>query len=173
MIGKNVVHALKLFANNVRVMSRADVLIEKNVTLKYVDSLSFGSHVTLQSGCYLYGSRRGAQVKLGDSVVVAAGAMLLGEGGIEVGDFTHIGPGAVCTSQYGDANGEKVTQTPNIKVAPIRVGRGCWIGSGAVLMPGVVLGDETIVAPNSVVYGTFAAGSKVSGNPARKDRVLQ
>ncbi len=166
-------HALKLIANNVRVMARADVLVERNVTLKYVNSLSFGAHVTLQSGCYLYGSRSGARVRLGDSVVIAAGAMLLGEGGIEIGDFTHIGPGAVCTSQYGDARGAKVTPSPNIKLAPIRVGRGCWIGSGAVLMPGVVLGDETIVSPNSVVYGTFAPGSKVSGNPARREKVLQ
>jgi acetyltransferase-like isoleucine patch superfamily enzyme len=64
------------------------------------------------------------------------------------------------------------TGSPGIKTLPISVGRGCWIGSGAVLMPGTKLGDGSVVAPNSVVYGSFGAGVKLSGSPARRERVL-
>ena len=169
MIKKNVLHALRLLITNIKVMARADVLIEKGVTIKYSETLLFGEHVTLQSGVYLYGSRSGRQVKFGNRVVLAHGVTVLGEGGAEFGDFTHLGPGVVCTTQYGDSTGSMCSASPNIKTAPIQLGRGCWIGSGAVLMPGVTLGDECIVAPNSVVFGAWPAGTKLSGSPARRD----
>jgi acetyltransferase-like isoleucine patch superfamily enzyme len=172
MIGKNVAHRVKLALTNLRVMARADVLVERNVTIKYADLIEFGAHVTLQSGVYLYGSRSGRRVRLGDGVVLAANVMVLGEGGVELGDHTHLGPGVVCTTQYGDSRGEMATGSPGIKTLPVSIGRGCWIGSGAVLMPGTTLGDGSIVAPNAVVYGTFGARAKVSGNPARRERVL-
>ena len=168
MISKNVRHALRLFWTNLRVMRRHDVLIEKNVTIKYDECLRVGRHVTLQSGCYLYGSREGKSVVLGDFVVIACGAIVLGEGGVELGAFTHLGPGAVITSQYGDSNGAMAAAQPQVKTAPVVVGKGCWIGSGAVLMPGAELGDECVVAPNSVVFGRWSAGSRVGGNPARR-----
>ena len=61
--------------------------------MKYVDTLSFGKHCTLQSGIYVYGSRY---------VAISAGCMLLGDGGISLGDFTHLGLNVVATSQCGD-----------------------------------------------------------------------
>lgn len=171
MIGKNIRHRLKLFATNLAVAARWDVLIEKGVTLKYADSLAFGRHCTLQSGAYVYGSRSGAVVRFGDYVVVAAGAMVLGEGGATFGDYTHLGPGVVVTSQYGDSSSPRQTPSPKLKTAAVRVGNGCWIGSRAVLMPGATLGDDCIVAPGAVVYGSWPAGSTIEGNPARRSRV--
>lgn len=173
MLLKNARHALKLWLTNVRVARRYDVLIEKSVTIKYEDTISFGEHVTLQSGAYLYGSRTGQEVRLGHHVVIAASAMILGEGGVSIGDYTHVGPGAVLTSQYGDAAGPMITAAPTIKTAPIRVGRGSWIGSGAVLMPGATLGERSVVAPGSVVYGRFGDGVTLSGNPARPMRPVR
>lgn len=172
MIGKNVRHWWKLFSTNVRVAARYDVLIEKGVTLKYDETLRFGRHCTLQSGAYLYGSRAGNPVELADFVVVAAGATVLGEGGVHIGSYTHLGPGVVATTQYGDSGGARQTPSPRLKTAPIRVGCGCWIGSRAVLMPGVELGDDCVVAPGSVVYGKWPSGSTLAGNPARRAEPL-
>lgn len=168
MLLKNLRHAWKLALANLRVMARADVLVEKGVTIKYDETLDFGAHVTLQSGAYLYGSRTGKRVSLGDHVVVAANAMVLGEGGVTIGAFTHLGPGAVITSQYGDARAPMATATPRVKTRPVRIGRGSWIGSRAVIMPGAVLGDECVVAPGSVVYGVFGDRATVRGDPARE-----
>lgn len=172
MIGKNVRHWWKLLSTNVRVAARFDVLIEKGVTLKYDETLRFGRHCTLQSGAYLYGSRAGNTVEFEDFVVIAAGATVLGEGGVRIGSYTHLGPGAVLTTQYGDSSGERQTPHPRLKTAPIHVGRGCWIGSRAVLMPGVELGDDCVVAPGSVVYGKWPSGSTLGGNPARRAQPL-
>lgn len=167
MIFKNVKHRLKLALTNVRVAARWDVLIEKNVTIKYWETLSFGDHCTLQSGVYVYGSRGGNRVEFDHHVVVAAGSTILGEGGCSFGAYTHLGPGVVVTSQYGDSSSEMSTAAPAVKTLPIRIGAGCWIGSGSVIMPGTDLGDNCIVAPSSVVYGKWPPKTKLSGNPAR------
>ena len=49
-----------------------------------------------------------------------------------------------------------------------RIGAGCYIGPRAIIMPGVSIGDGAIVRPGSVVTRNVAAGSTVSGNPARE-----
>ncbi|CAN5171924.1 N/A [soil metagenome] len=50
----------------------------------------------------------------------------------------------------------------------VRIGRGCWIGMGAVILPGVVLGDGTIVGANAVVTRSFEEGFVViAGAPAK------
>src|SRR5262249_29271712 len=154
---------IRLAYANWRVIWKYDVLIEKCVTLKYVDSIRFGVHCTLQSGVYFYGSRRGTPVVIGDHVVVAANCMLLGEGGLEIGDTSHIGPHVVITTQFGDSNTDMINPAAQLKYLPIRIGRGCWIGSGAVIMPGTVLGDRCIVAPNSVVFGVWKDDTKLMG----------
>ena len=102
--------------------------------------------------------------------VVAAGCMVLGEGGVAIGAHTHLGPHVVVTTQYGDSTGEMITGSPRLKVAPVVIGRGSWIGTGAVIMPGTVLGERCVVAPGSVVFGVWGDGVTLSGNPARRDR---
>lgn len=52
-------------------------------------------------------------------------------------------------------------------VKPIRVGRRCFIGGGSTLMPGVTVGDESIVAAGAVVMDNVPARTIVGGNPAR------
>lgn len=54
-----------------------------------------------------------------------------------------------------------------VDVAPIHVGRGCWIGQNVVVMPGVTIGEMTIVGANSVVTRSIPARSIAVGAPAR------
>src|SRR5579863_4120755 len=102
MIGKNIRHRWKLRLNNLKIARRFDVLIEKAVTIKYIDSITLGRKTTLQSGVYLYGSRHGKEVLIGDHVVIGMNGVILGEGGVEIGEGTHFGPNVVLTTQYAD-----------------------------------------------------------------------
>tara|TARA_B100000579_G_C22819738_1_gene849891 strand:+ start:1172 stop:1717 length:546 start_codon:yes stop_codon:yes gene_type:complete len=55
-----------------------------------------------------------------------------------------------------------------LKAEPIRIGKDCWIGANACILPGVVLGDNVVVGAGSVVTRSFLVkGSVVAGNPAR------
>jgi acetyltransferase-like isoleucine patch superfamily enzyme len=168
MILKNVVHRVRLSLNNLALLWRYDVLIERGVTTKYVGSIEFGRHTTVQSGSYIYGSRFGHPVRFGDYTALGPGVVVLGDGGVELGEYSHLGPRVVITTQYGDSRAERLTPVARLKYAPVRIGRGNWIGSGSVIMPGTVLGDCCVVAPNSVVFGRWPEGTHLAGSPARQ-----
>ena len=55
----------------------------------------------------------------------------------------------------------------------IIIGQGCWIGMNSVILPGVVLGEKTIVGAGSVVTKSFLEGyCVIAGNPAKKIKDL-
>ena len=168
MIFKNIRHRYKLWINNIKIAYRHDVLIEKAVTIKYIESISFGKKCTLQSGVYLYGSRTGNKVIFGDDVVISMNSVIMGEGGVVLGDGTHLGPNVVLVTQYGDRKLTTDYARVVLKYLPITIGKGVWIGSGSIIMPGSSLGDFCSVAPNSVVYGKWGNSIDLIGNPAKK-----
>lgn len=62
----------------------------------------------------------------------------------------------------------------HLPAQPVTIGRDCWIGMNAVLLPGVTLGDGTVVGALSVVTHSFPEGHCViAGNPARLIRRLE
>lgn len=50
---------------------------------------------------------------------------------------------------------------------PITIGHSCWIGSNAVINPGVTLGDNVVVASGAIVTKSFSSNVVIGGNPAR------
>jgi acetyltransferase-like isoleucine patch superfamily enzyme len=109
--------------------------------------------------------KRGMQVFPGDS----PGNFIDATNGIEIGDFTNIGPNVGIVSANHDLIDNRILTVNR----PIRIGAHCWIGMGAVILPETELGDFTIVGANSVVTRSFAEGyCVVGGNPARVIRYL-
>lgn len=53
------------------------------------------------------------------------------------------------------------------RIAPIKIGRGCWIGQNVVVMPGVTIGEMSIIGANSVVTSNIPERSIAMGTPAR------
>lgn len=89
-------------------------------------------------------------------------------GRIEIGDYTQIGPSVGLISANHAKHDLRVHEP-----ASIVIGRYCWLGKGAVVLPGVVLGDFTIVGAGAVVTRSFPDGyCVVAGNPARELRKL-
>lgn len=62
---------------------------------------------------------------------------------------------------------EPYKDQPIFRIAPIRVGRGSWIGQNVVVLPGVTIGELTIIGANSVVTRSIPARSIAMGSPAR------
>ena len=56
---------------------------------------------------------------------------------------------------------------PMFNIAPIKIGRGCWIGQNVVIMPGVTIGEMSIIGANSVVTKNIPEKSIAVGSPAR------
>jgi acetyltransferase-like isoleucine patch superfamily enzyme len=89
-------------------------------------------------------------------------------GKIFVGDYTQIAPNVGLIS-----SNHVVTDNRKHVLGTIRIGAYGWIGFGAVVLPGVELGDFTIVGANAVVTKSFPEGyCVIGGNPAKLIRRL-
>ena len=94
---------------------------------------------------------------------IMPGCYITGRGGLIIGDYTQIAPNVVIVTSNHD-----VFDTRKHITAPIKIGKYCWIGAGATILPGVELGDFTIVAAGAVVTKSFATGfCIVGGVPAK------
>ncbi len=92
------------------------------------------------------------------------GCYIQAHNGIEIGDYTLIAPNVGIIS----ANHDPADLDRHLPAEPIRIGSHCWIGMNTVILPGVQLGDRTIVAAGSVVARSFPEGHcTIAGNPAR------
>ncbi len=79
--------------------------------------------------------------------------------GIEIGDHTNLGPGVGLIS----ANHNLINNSVHDPAPPIRIGNYCWLGMNSVVLPGVELGDFTVVAAGAVVSSSFPEGHCVIG----------
>ncbi len=56
---------------------------------------------------------------------------------------------------------------PGSPAKPVRIGRNVWIGAGAVIHPGVTIGDDAIVGAGTTVTVNVPDGATIAGTPAR------
>lgn len=97
------------------------------------------------------------------------GCYIQGTNGIEIGDYTQIAAGVAIIS----ANHALTDNRHHLPCTPVRIGSHSWIGTHAVILPGIKLGCYTIVGAGAVVTKSFESGYQVlAGNPARVIKVL-
>lgn len=102
---------------------------------------------------------RGINVYPGDS----PGNYIEASNGIFIGDYSNIGPNVGLIS----ANHNLINNALHDAAPPIKIGKHCWIGMNAVVLPGTILGDFTIVGAGAIVTRSFETGYIViAGNPA-------
>lgn len=108
----------------------------------------------------------GFNIRLGRGVFLNFGCVLLDVVAIEIGDLCQIGSGVqILTADHPrDPALRRQSYESGISV---RIGENVWIGSGAIILPGVTIGDDAIIGAGSVVARDVAAGTTVIGNPAR------
>ena len=108
----------------------------------------------------------GYNIHLGNDVFLNFGCMFLDVVGIEVGERSQIGTAVqVLTADHPRDPALRRQGLENGK--PVRIGRNVWIGSGAIILPGVSVGDDAIIGAGSVVTRDVPTGATVAGNPAR------
>ncbi|GEP06383.1 sugar O-acetyltransferase [Methylobacterium oxalidis] len=108
----------------------------------------------------------GFNIALGAGVFLNFNCVILDVVPVRIGDGTQIGPLVqILTADH--------PRDPEIRRSglefgrPITIGRNVWIGGGAMIMPGVAVGDDAIIGAGSVVTRDVAPGATVVGNPAR------
>ena len=121
-------------------------------------------------GCWieppLHANWAGRFVRFGKNVYANFGLTLVDDTGITVGDDTMIGPNVVVATAGHPILPELRRQGLQYN-APVHIGCGCWIGAGALILPGVSIGDNTVVGAGSVVTKDLPANVVAVGNPCR------
>jgi len=108
----------------------------------------------------------GFNIFLGEGVFLNFNCVILDVVEVSIGDGTQIGTGVQILT--ADHPRDAVERAAGLEWGrPIRIGRNVWIGGGAIILPGVTVGDDALIGAGSVVTRDVPAGATVVGNPAR------
>ena len=113
----------------------------------------------------------GWNISLGERAFVNAGAVILDCAPVTIGAQALLGPNVQLLA--ADHPRDPGLRGQGLEsAAPVTVGANAWIGAGAILCPGVSVGDDSIVGAGSVVTRDVPAGVVAAGNPCRVVRAL-
>jgi len=172
MIKRNLIKILRLYHVSLQKIFYPNIEINSTIT--------FWEYVFPQKVLNLHGSRKipwpvhftsivnGFQnitIGVGTAPGRSAGAYIQATNGIKMGNNIYIAPGVKIIS----ANHKKNNLKEHEKSSPIEIGDNCWLGVNSVILPGVSLGDNTIVAAGAVVTKSFPKGNIIiAGVPAKE-----
>jgi maltose O-acetyltransferase len=108
----------------------------------------------------------GFNIRAGRNLFVNYDCIFLDVAPIDIGDDVQIAP-AVQLYTATHPLDPAVRRLGLESGRPIRIGNNVWIGGGAIVLPGVTIGDDAVIGAGSVVTRDVPAGVVVVGNPAR------
>lgn len=121
-------------------------------------------------GCYIetpvHANWGGHHVHLGKNVYANFGLSLVDDTHIYIGDYTMLGPNVTIATAGHPIDPELRRQGLQFNM-PVRIGNHCWLGAGVIVLPGVTIGDNTVIGAGSVVTKDIPSGVVAAGNPCR------
>lgn len=108
----------------------------------------------------------GRHVHFGKNVYANFNLTMVDDTHIYVGDYTMFGPN-VTVAAAGHPILPELREQAYQYNEPVRIGKNCWIGAGAVIVPGVEIGDNTVIGAGAVVTRNIPANVVAAGNPCR------
>lgn len=113
-------------------------------------------------GCYCH---------IGHDAFINHNAYLMDGGGITIGHHCFIGPNCGIYTAIHPTLAEERNQGFE-KALPIVIGNNCWIGADVTILPGVTIGDGTVIGAKSVVTKDIPSNVIAVGNPCRVIRSI-
>ena len=121
--------------------------------------------------CYieppLHSNWGGHHVHFGKGVYANFSLTLVDDTHIYVGDYTMFGPNVTIATAGHPILPELRGNAYYQYNASVHIGKNCWIGAGAVILPGVTIGDNTVIGAGSVVTKDIPANVVAVGNPCK------
>lgn len=144
-----------------------NVVLGKDVDLcdAKVSNALIGDRTRIRECSVIFGSENNL-VKIGHDCYIGAFCYMQGVYGLEIGDNVSFAPGVKIFSDSGPNSGPLLRAYP-IKKGKIIIGDGAWICANAVILPGVKIGKNSVIAANSVVSSDVPDGVVVGGAPAQ------
>ena len=129
-----------------------------------------GMFAEIGENCYieppLHSNWGGKHVHFGKNVYANFGLTLVDDTHIYVGDGTMFGPNCVIATAGHPIDAELRERQLQYNI-PVHIGKNCWLGAGVLVMPGVTIGDNSVIGAGSVVTKDIPANVIAVGNPCR------
>jgi acetyltransferase-like isoleucine patch superfamily enzyme len=132
-------------------------------------AVSLGDDVSLHGGVYLGATGERGRVSIGPRTHVDRNSIVYGQGGVRIGSGCAIASGVIVYSQSNQYRQDPLAPIleQGTVYAEVSIGDDVWIGAGAILLPGVHIGDHAVVAAGSLVRADVEPWQVVAGVPAR------
>ena len=174
--------------------SKGMLFIGKRVKIKNKKKVSFNGSATIEDGCFIQALSKGGitignnfslgrnsiiectgvirelgeELIIGDNVGIAANAFIAMRGKVEIGSNTIFGPGvSIHAENHNFQEIDKPIKLQGATRKGIKIGEDCWIGSKAVILDGVTIGNHSIIAAGAVVTKDIPDYAIVGGVPAK------
>lgn len=148
------------------------VLVSRKASFHGAGRIRLGNHVRIDDFCVLSAGEGG--IDIGDRVHVAVYTSLIGRGRIQVQDFANLSSRVSIYSSNDDYSGRTMTnpmvpeEFTGVSHADVVIGRHAIVGSGSVVLPGVVLEEGVAIGALSLVRDSCSAFGIYAGMPARR-----
>lgn len=138
-----------------------DVQQKESILKKLIPQL--GKDITILSPFY---ADYGYNCVIGDHTFINHNAYFMDGAPITVGSFCFIGPNCGLYTASHPLNASQRNQGYE-KASPITIGKNVWIGGDVTILPGVTIGDGSVIGAKSVVTKDIPPGVFAVGNPCR------
>lgn len=108
----------------------------------------------------------GHHVHFGKGVYANFNLTMVDDTHIYVGDYTMFGPNVTVATAGHPIDPELRSKAYQYNM-PVHIGRNCWLGAGVVVLPGVTIGDNSVIGAGSVVTKDIPSNVVAVGNPCR------
>ena len=167
IIGGSDIH-LKMFNLSNRAMQITDKINNKYNTPQEIRKLmseligqeldeGFGLFPPFYTDC-------GRNIHIEKNVFINSGCKFQDQGGVYIGENSLIGHNVILATLNHDVD---PYHRADLHPKPIHIGKRVWIGSGSMILPGITIGDNSIVGAGSIVTKDVPPNVIVAGNPAK------
>ena len=113
----------------------------------------------------------GSNVHFGKNVYANFNLTLVDDADIYVGDYTMFGPNVIVCTAGHPINAKLRKQVYEFNI-PIHIGKNVWIGANCVILPGVSIGDNSVIGAGSIVTKDIPSNVVAFGTPCRVQREI-
>lgn len=172
-----------------------NLVVDVGVSIDSVELISVGDNVFIDKYCVIATGKRligsiekkfnaeyrfeEGEIVIGSNVHVAQFCIVMGYGGVHFSDNVVLSAGSkiysLTNTAYDLNDKSKVVsimpyERANFLLSPVVLGRNVWLGLNTIVMPGVMIGQNSFCVSNSVVVNNFQENSYISGQPAKRIR---
>lgn len=136
------------------------------LSLKGPGEVVLGDNVAMWGRVNLWTYSADARLVVADNVMMS-GTRFACAHSIRVGRDSILADAAIRDTDFHSTRADRRSPDAPVRVAPVEIGDNVWVAAGAVLLPGTMVGENSVIGASAVCMRAFPANKVILGNPAK------